>query len=79
MAEKSNKRKVVCPECDQADVEIVRDDEGDDNGVCVNCGLNVGRVLTKNRYDKALAKVRTGEEEESKKVAKKKDKGGFWS
>jgi Zn-finger protein len=60
-------------------VEIIRDDEGDDVGTCPNCGLNVGRVMTKNRYDKALAKLRHEEEEENKKTAKKKDKGGFWS
>lgn len=75
MPEKSNKRKVICPECDQADVEITRE-EGDDEGTCPNCGLNVGRVLTKNRYDKALGKLR--EEEEKAKKPKKKD-GGFWS
>ena len=72
----SNTRKVVCPECDQVDVVITRDDEGDDNGTCQNCGLNVGRVLTKNRYDKALTKLKAEEEKSQKKAAKKT---GFWS
>ena len=78
MPEKSNKRKVVCPECDQADVEITRDSDGDDEGTCPNCGLNVGRVLTKRRYDRALDKVKR-DEEEGTKPKKKSGGGGFWS
>ena len=58
-------RTVQCPEC-ETDVKIVRDDDGDDNGRCANCGLDVGRVLTRYRLDRAISKVREGEEEEGR-------------
>jgi Zn-finger protein len=74
---KEQKRKTLCPECD-TEVEITRDEDGADVGVCDNCGLNVGQVLTKDRYDNALAKLRARSEEEKKKT-KKKTGGGFFS
>ena len=65
----TNKRKVLCPECDK-EVEITRDAEsGDDEGICGECGLNVGRILTRRRYDRAYNKVA-----ESEKAAEKKTK-----
>jgi transcription initiation factor TFIIIB Brf1 subunit/transcription initiation factor TFIIB len=55
MAEK----KVMCPECDK-DVTIK-----DGEGVCANCGLDVGWCLEKARRDKAVRKL--SEPEKAKK------------
>lgn len=74
---KDSKRKILCPEC-ETEVEIIRDEDGDDQGVCGNCGLNVGKILTRRRYDRAYKKVSDAEvaaEEAAKKKAKKKDMG----
>lgn len=45
---KSNKRKKVvdCP-CGAKDVELVRDDDGDWQGGCSECGRNLGRAATR--------------------------------
>lgn len=75
MATKEQKRKTLCPEC-ETEVEIVRTEDGGEEGMCDNCGLNVGQVLTKDRYDRALAKLRENQAKEKAKTAPKK-KGFF--
>lgn len=64
--------KTQCPECD-ADVTVKVDEEGDYEGTCPNCHLNVGRVLTKRRYEKAAARLTEREENAGKKNRKKSD------
>jgi len=73
---KSNERTVLCPECDTETV-LTRNEDGEDEGRCPGCNLNVGRIFTKRRYDKALKKVEEGENEEQKKTEKKKS-GSDW-
>ena len=53
-------------------MDITRTEDGIDEGICGECGLNVGQVLTKDRYDKALTNLRKREEDEKKKVTPKK-------
>lgn len=57
MAEPSGKRLVLCPECD---TEVNLNDVDD----CPKCGLNVQRVIDKDRYDRALVKLRERREAE---------------
>lgn len=64
--EKPKELKTQCPECEN-DVTLTTDEDGDYEGTCENCGLNVGRVLTKRRYDKAVAKVAERESAKPKK------------
>jgi hypothetical protein len=71
MPEKKPKElKTQCPECD-ADCTVTLDDDGDYEGSCDGCGLNVGRVLTKRRYDKAATKL--AERENAKPKKEKRD------
>lgn len=59
MAEKN----VLCPECGK-DVKIVQDEEGEWTGRCANpdCRIDVGAVVTRARYAKALKKYQEPEE-----------------
>jgi hypothetical protein len=66
-----SKKIVMCPECD-AEVEIDEVDE------CPKCGLNVQRVIDKDRYDRALENLRKRREEESNKGKKKKNGATDW-
>ena len=60
---KKKKNIVLCPECDE-EVNTEEEDE------CSNCGLNVKLVLDKDRYERALQRLRERREEEN--PAKKK-------
>lgn len=69
MPEKAaDKTKAVCPECD-TEVTITKE-EGELTGKCDKCGLDVGRVLTKRRYDRAVKKMDEAETEAGKKGKK---------
>lgn len=57
--------KVICPECEK-EVEL-----SDGEGVCGNCGLDVGWVMEKRRRDKAVKKLEEREEKESPTKNKK--------
>ena len=74
------KRKMLCPDC-ETEVEITRDSEtGDDEGVCPNpeCRLNLGRIITRRRYDNASSKIGKAEEDAAKKSKKGKSGGSNW-
>lgn len=62
-------KMVQCPECD-GDVPI---DERDD---CPQCGLNVQKILDKDRYDRAYDRLKKKREEEEGKPNKKKGSSG---
>lgn len=64
-----DKSKAICPECD-TEVTITKE-EGELTGKCEKCGLDVGRVLTKRRYDRAVKKMDDAEAEDAKKGKKK--------
>jgi hypothetical protein len=66
----SSSRKVLCPEC-ETETTVSRV-EGEDEGKCEKCGLDVGRILTKRRYDRALAKMNADDEKEKKSSSKSK-------
>lgn len=66
MPEPPAKKMVICPECD-TEVDI---NETDD---CPKCGLNVQRVIDKDRYDRALERLRKRREEEVNTGKKKKN------
>lgn len=70
---KSKTKKVLCPEC-ETEVEIVTDDDGDFEGICPNdeCKLNLGRILTKRRYDRAVKKMDEAEQQAADPKNKKK-------
>ena len=51
MPGETEKKKVVCPECD-AEVEYSRDAE------CPKCGLAVGAIYERHRANQALEKLR---------------------
>lgn len=72
-SKESSNRKVLCPEC-ETEVTVSRV-EGEDEGRCEKCGLDVGRILTKRRYDKALAKMNEADDNEKKG---NKKKGSEW-
>ena len=56
MATPPNKKKklVACP-CGAKDVELTRDEDGDWNGSCSDCGRNLGRIETKKEVAADLA------------------------
>jgi predicted amidophosphoribosyltransferase len=58
---------VTCPECDK---EVTLTPEG----ACPNCGLDVAKVLSHDRHERAMEKMRRKREEEK---PKKKD-SGWW-
>ena len=64
------KRLVVCPECD-SEVDLEQTE------VCQKCDLNVERVYQKDRYDRALERLRKKREEESGKG--KKNRSSDWN
>ena len=70
------KRKTLCPECG-TEVEVTRDDEGDDQGRCPKCKLDVGRILTRRRYRNAEEKLDAQEKAEREKSEKKNKKKWF--
>lgn len=55
-------KKVLCPECD-TETEITISKQAI-KGDCGNCGIDVGAVLTRRRYEKALQRQREREEAE---------------
>ena len=63
------KRTVLCPECER---EVVLEDG---EGVCDNCGLDVGLVLKRHRTNKAVRKLEERESAENPPVPKKKGWG----
>lgn len=48
MADPKNKKKkaIDCP-CGAKGIELTRDDDGDWEGSCTDCGRNLGRVATR--------------------------------
>lgn len=75
---KAKTKKVLCPEC-ETEVEITTDDDGDYEGTCPNdeCKLNVGRILTKRRYDAAVKKMDQAEADAADPKNKNKNKKPF--
>lgn len=58
---RAEKKNVVCPECSK-DVELVLDKESEEyEGRCADCGLNVGAVYVRSRYQRAIKKLEDGE------------------
>jgi len=70
---KKKKNIVLCPECDE-EVDVDEEDE------CSSCGLNVKIVMDKDRYDRALQRLRERREAENPDKKKKKSgSGGSWN
>jgi hypothetical protein len=65
--------KRLCPECDKEVTLSIDPETGDREGRCANCGIDVGAVINRLRYDKARKKIET-EEEAATKPAKKESK-----
>jgi hypothetical protein len=55
MANPNKKKKLVLCPCGKADVELERDEDGDWNGFCGDCGRNLGRVHTKKEVAEDMA------------------------
>jgi len=69
MATASKKKKSVkCP-CGVEDVELIRDDDGDWEGKCPDCGRNLGRVATRAEVNQDTTFFSTPLEPEKKKKA----------
>lgn len=64
--------KRLCPECETEVTLTIDAETGDREGRCGSCGLDVGAVVNKLRYDKARRRVEDEESEEKKKTEKKK-------
>jgi predicted amidophosphoribosyltransferase len=61
-------KKVLCPECDK-EVDLSQNE-----GICQGCGLDVALVIEKDRYERALEKIRSRREQESNPPKDDKDK-----
>lgn len=59
-------KKVLCPEC-ETEVNL-----SEHEGVCQKCGLDVGQIVEKDRYDTALQKYREKKAKESGAPPKKR-------
>lgn len=64
----SESKKVLCPECD-TEVDLSQND-----GECQKCGLDVALIIEKDRYDRALQKLRERREKESNPKGDKKQR-----
>jgi len=69
---KKKKNIVLCPECDE-EVDVDEEDE------CSSCGLNVKLVMDKDRYERALQRLRERREAENPDKKKKKTSGTGWN
>lgn len=73
----TNEVKRMCPECEKEVTLKVDPETGDREGRCANCKLDVGAVVNRLRYGKAIKKVET-EEEGSGNPPKGGKKGNSW-
>lgn len=68
----SKKKKLInCP-CGAKDVELTRDDDGDWEGTCGECGRNLGRVATRAEVASDVDFLRTPA------TPAKKEKKSIW-
>ena len=62
----SKKKKLVnCP-CGAKDVELIRDDDGDWDGRCGECGRNLGRAATRAELTSDISFLNAPPEPEKK-------------
>lgn len=69
----AEQKKVICPEC-ETEVTLT-----DGEGECSKCGLDVGEVLERDRYERALQKVRERREKEAGGKSKSKKRHSHFS
>lgn len=64
MPQANEKRKLLCPECEK-EVELTANEEGEWEGKCPACRIDVGLLVERDRYNRAMDSFRKRREEET--------------
>lgn len=72
----ANVMKRLCPECGKEVTLTVDPETRDREGRCKDCGLDVGAIVNRSRYNKAAKKLE--EEENAAAVPPKKKSSVTW-